>query len=123
MDVNDLKDRVGKLAACALLAWAWPAKGGRHDLALALSGFLLRRGWSEDDVVQFVRAAARVAGDDEIEDRVRAVQTTSANLAAGKRTTGGKKLVALLSERTVTSIADWLKLPRTGPQTVKGRPF
>ena len=48
VDANDLFQRVHILAAAALLARHWPAKGRRHDAALALSGMLLRAGWDAE---------------------------------------------------------------------------
>jgi hypothetical protein len=39
-----LRARVARVAACALLARHWPARGSRHEAALAAAGLLLRGG-------------------------------------------------------------------------------
>ena len=62
VDGEELKERVTRLAACALLVRHWPPKGSRHDATLALSGFLLRGGMSQEDVLSFVRAVAGPQG-------------------------------------------------------------
>lgn len=60
VDKEELRKRVGKLAVAALLARILPPSrdegGGRHDLALALSGYMLRNGESTE-----ADSAARLA--------------------------------------------------------------
>src|SRR5256885_12910144 len=66
--------KVTGVQTCALpisRSWRFSSRywqeGKRHDLALALAGVLLRAGWSTKDAEHFIVAAARVAGDNEIE--------------------------------------------------------
>ena len=85
---EELSRSVRHLAAATLLAKHYPAKGSRHHACLALAGALLRAGWSRDSVSTFVWAVARAAGDDEVDARVRNVETTAARLEEGHDATG-----------------------------------
>src|SRR5579863_2006910 len=55
-----LETAVSRLASCTLVARHWPEKGSRNKAALALTGALLRIGWSPSETERFVSAAARV---------------------------------------------------------------
>jgi len=111
VDAATLSRAVAHVAVCAMLARRWPT-GSRHDAALALAGFLLRGGMSQPDAGRFVEAVARVAGDSEWNDRTRAVQDTAEGLAAGKPTTGGKRLADLIPDGAVVvgRLREWLGL-------------
>jgi hypothetical protein len=105
----ELRVAVARVAACALLARHWPRmNGSRHDIALAAAGFLLRGGLEEAVVGQIIAAAARVAGDEEVRDRLAAVLTTARALAGGKPATGGATLAQLLGQAVVRKLAAWL---------------
>jgi putative DNA primase/helicase len=101
-----------ELATTALIARHLPevrdnrtgAGGGRHDLAMAIAGFMLRRGLSEDTVLKILRAAwdARGFGGDERtrreahRDLEGIVRATVAKLQEDKPATGGKRLEELM---------------------------
>jgi hypothetical protein len=93
---ESLLTSAGRLASIAMVARHWPSQGSRHPASLALAGFLLRRGLSEQEAKALVEAAAQTAGDEEWRDRGRDVRTTAAALAAGNPTTGGPSLVEAL---------------------------
>src|ERR687897_3404955 len=62
VDKDELRHRVGMLATAALIARLLPPSrdeggGGRHDLALALSGYMLGNGEAADDVTEMLVAA------------------------------------------------------------------
>lgn len=104
---------VGRLAAAALLARHWPAKGARHDAALALAGGLIRGGFDRANAEHFIKAVATAAGDDEIEDRVKAVQATEARLKSAEedpeaKATGWPKLEELVGREIVALVRKWL---------------
>jgi len=105
-----LMQAVCKLAAAALLARYWPAEGSRHHAALALAGGLLRAGWAQTDVEHFIRAVTSVAGDDEVEDRVRCVQTTAERLAANETATGWTHLKECVDPKVVGKVCEWLEV-------------
>jgi replicative DNA helicase len=125
-----LETRLSRVAAGALLARYWSGTA-RHYSALALSGGLLRAGWTVPDVERFVRAVAVAAGDEEVEDRVRAVADTAAALQAHEpEVTGWPRLTELYGEvgpAVVTAVLDWLGLARPAepePWNTDGpRPF
>ncbi len=113
---DDLRTAVARLAACALLAKCWPAKGARHEAALAAGGILLRGGLSEELAVTIVETAAQIAGDEEWRSRGNDVRDTASKLAAGKAVTGGPTLAELLDngDKAVAKLRDWLGLQQTG---------
>jgi hypothetical protein len=104
-----LQKAVDRLAACALATRYWQ-EGKRHDLALALSGVLLRAGWSIEDAEHFIIAAARAANDDDTEDRRRAVRATFERLTKGEPATGFPRLSELFPKEIASRIMKWLRL-------------
>ena len=113
IDAVALQRSVTRLAAASLLARAWPGPGSRHDAAMALSGGLLRSGWSEEDATHFLRALVDATGDPEGNDRLAAVRSTSQALAEGKQTTGWTRLRNLIGLEVVAKVQAWL---RTTPE-------
>lgn len=111
VDGLDLRTAVTALATAALLARHWPARGGRHDTAMAAAGLLLRSGLDEALTTKIIRAAARVAGDEEWSDRATDVATTVEKLAAGEKITGGPTLEELLTrdgKKVVARLRRWI---------------
>jgi hypothetical protein len=125
VDADVLLAAARRLAAASLLVKFWPL-GARHDAALALSGGLLRSGWSTAAVSSVVGAVARAAGDDELEDRVRAVEDTAATIVRGDPATGWITLGEIVGERVARKAMNWLgdappsqppaDAPRTEPE-------
>lgn len=109
-DTEILNQAVRKTAAAALLVRYWPKPGSRHEAALALAGGLLRRWESPDEVAHFVRIVASAAGDDEVEDRVRAVQSSAEQLKQGEPATGLRRLGEIIDPKVMDRIAKWLDL-------------
>jgi putative DNA primase/helicase len=114
VDKQELRKRVGMLAVAALLARILPPSrdeggGGRHDLALALSGYMLRNGESADDVTEMLVAAweYRKAPRNGVEDVRQAVRDTVARLARNEPATGGRRLGELFPN-SPEKIADFL---------------
>ncbi|MGB8785171.1 MAG: bifunctional DNA primase/polymerase, partial [Terriglobales bacterium] len=92
--------------AIEILRRYYPPAGSRHDFALWLSGFLLRQsGCDVARVSEFMRVLASHAKDEEVEDRVRAVETTAANLAADNPATGGGRLRELIGDKVFDAFA------------------
>lgn len=111
VDADTLRSAVARLAACSLVARHWP-QGRRHDATLALAGALFRNGWTRGDVEQFILSAARVAGDEEIEDRKRAIADTKEKLSNGEHVTGLPTLSEFIGEKTVGALVKWLGLAK-----------
>ena len=109
IDRDALVRSVSRLAAASLLAKHW-SEGRRHDMALAVSGTLLRAGWISDDVEDFIRGICVAACDPEREDRVATVSDTEANMEASQPTTGLTRLKELVGDTVVERIVRWLGL-------------
>src|SRR5580700_4233157 len=77
MKTEKLQHAVAQVAAAALLVRHWPDEGSRHDASLALSGMLLRAGWSLEQTTKFVRTTVRAARDEEWKQRVADVKSTA----------------------------------------------
>jgi hypothetical protein len=109
VDASALRRAVERLAACALIARHWPQKGSRHEVALALAGFLLRNEWPTEHVKTFVTAAAFASmRDEEWQDRPDDVETTVDRLGKGLPATGIPKLSALIGDDVVSKLTAWL---------------
>jgi len=130
VDSNYLFKCVRYLAAACLLARYWP-EGSRHDAAMAFAGGMACAGQSIKLTEHIIKAACRVAGDDEIDDRVRVVQDTYANFEAGGETTGWPTLKDYMpSDKIVDKIQLWLdakgnarrELPPDAPSQSLGAP-
>jgi putative DNA primase/helicase len=111
---RELRKRVGMLAVAALVARILPPArseggGGRHDLALALAGYMLRNGESVEGVEKILVAAweACKAPREGLEDVRRSVRDTAARLARNESATGGRRLGELVP-RMPEKIADFL---------------
>jgi putative DNA primase/helicase len=101
-----------ELASAGLIARHLPpakdkrtgAGGGRHDVALALAGFLLRRGLDEPAVLKILRAAwdARGFAGDQIAQREAhrdleaLISDTARRLREGEEATGGRTLERII---------------------------
>jgi Bifunctional DNA primase/polymerase, N-terminal len=107
---------VQRLTAASLLARHWPTVGRRHDATLALSGMLLRAGWHEDEVIEFVSSVAQAAGDEEWAARAADAQTTRARLESEQETTGRPRLTEIMGAPIVDHACKWLGIGRTAEQ-------
>jgi hypothetical protein len=99
---------VALIAAAALVARNWPAEGRRHEAALALSGMLLRGGFSAEQAARFMEAVALAAGDEELRGRVRDVCSTASRLGAGGTATGAPTLAGIVGDDIVARVREWL---------------
>lgn len=106
---GDLLWAGSRIAACALIARYWP-KGARHAATLALAGALFRNGWGRDGVNKFILSAARVARDEELEDRAKAIIDTEEKLKRRENVTGIPTLVEIFGKKTVDKVVKWLDL-------------
>lgn len=94
--------------AAAMMAAHWP-DGGRHDTTLALSGGLLSSEWTLEQAEAFLTEVLTLAGDNEVEDRLRALRDTDTRIGiGGAETVGWQRLGELTDERLVRRIRDLL---------------
>lgn len=104
VDPGRLLTLAAMIATVAYAADFW-RDGSRHDLALALAGFLIRR-LSVDDTLAVVRAIASLAGDAEWRDREQSVVTTIERICAGLPATGLPTVEGLASDLG-RALASW----------------
>lgn len=112
LNFDQLEAAVQKCAAAAALARHWPNPGGRHGAALALAGSLIRAGWSESEVEQFVFEVARAGRDEEASLRRGDVRSTARKVSAGEAVTGGTTCTEIFGERVWRCVSSWLGLQR-----------
>jgi hypothetical protein len=112
---------VKRLAAATLIARHWPKRGRRHDTTLALAGTLLREGWGEIEVGEFVSLVAQAAADEEWRARKATARTTRKRLDEGGVATGRPRLGELLGTEVVERVCEWLGIGRlpTSPTHVR----
>src|SRR5215217_4549435 len=111
---EELRHRVGMLAVATLIARHLPPSkeeggGGRHDLALALAGYMLRNGETAEDVEKLLTTAWEQcnAPHQAVEDVSRGVRDTASRLARNEPATGGRRLGELIPQ-IPEKIADFL---------------
>jgi P4 family phage/plasmid primase-like protien len=99
VEPDDLKHRIRLLAVASLIAANLPGSrdegvGGRHDLALALIGYLLRNGVLAEEVERLLVAAweIREAPREALEDIRRSIPDTAQRLSRDEPVKGGHKL-------------------------------
>ena len=118
---SDLLDKaVGELAAATLLARHWAADGGRHDMQLTVTGYLVRGGWSVERTARFVAAVSAAAGaEGDYEKRLQTAKDAAARLEMGKPLRGFPALVDALGERVARATATWLDLSMVSPSSTR----
>ncbi len=109
IDGPELEKRVALVGALTLLARHWPGSGSRHQAAGASAGWLLAYRVPPDLIRAGLRAVCQAARDEEVEDRLRHVETTIAKYAAQEPATGGATLRDLVGEAPIDRATDWLK--------------
>ena len=109
------------LAAAVLLIRHYPAAGSRNEYGLALAGFLLKSGWSQQRVEVFIEIIAREAKDEEWRSRVQGVSATAEKIAKAEPATGIVRLRELVGEDVVRRLQEWLRL--SGENIQKDAPY
>ena len=96
-----------KIAMGSILLDHW-AEGIRHDLSLAMAGFLAKNDWTEDEVVHFIETICEVTDDDEASDRISCVRTTFTNHRNGQAVKGWTALVDCIGREAAGHIEKFL---------------
>jgi putative DNA primase/helicase len=112
IEPEQLQNAVASIASCSLFARHWQ-HGSRHNIALAVAGGLLRAGWTLEQVKAFISNAAEAAHDEEIQDRILAVETTYERLRTNQSATGIPTLKELIDPRLVCTLSKWLGLSQS----------
>jgi hypothetical protein len=103
------------LASLCLMARYWPPlKGGRHDAALIVGGFLSRCGYTPSDIKRFVECVAKIAGCEDYKGRATDAEDAANACLRGKNTFGYPALEELFGKPVAGRIAEWLNYENTG---------
>jgi len=89
----------------AMLLGGYWTNGERHNLALAISGFLASLGWSRDDVAGLIEELTTTNGG-EIDNLLECVTTTFRRLSEGKTVQGFSALNDKLPVTVMRSLSD-----------------
>jgi hypothetical protein len=92
LDLADYQRAVRMTAIATLFSRHWP-DSARHECAGHLGGFLARLGFSAVETGKIVGTAAKIARDEEVEDRERYARETARKHESGDKTTGTPKLI------------------------------
>ena len=76
-------------------------------LALCTAAKSARLGWSRSEARDLIKAIATEAKDEELDDRLLAVETTFERYNQGKPISGEERFIELLGETTAKNIHDW----------------
>jgi hypothetical protein len=104
VDDRDLLRFARLLVSLCLMARYSPGKGGRHDAALIVGGFLSRCGYAPSDIQRLVECVVKIAGCEDCEGR-----STDAEDAAKQGTVD-----RLFGKTIAGQIAEWLDHKREG---------
>lgn len=119
VDAPTLVRAVKRVAATALLALHWRDAGAKHNTGLAVAGFLLRGGMSVEDASDFVALASRLAGHEDVADRVAAVKDSAERIQRGAPCLGYTALKECLHEKVVSRLNAWLDLKKPDEASAK----
>jgi hypothetical protein len=109
VDDADLLARMRTLAAYTLLSRHWPQVGGkRHQLSLALGGFLARSGKTPAEARLAVEAITRAANDPQWQDRLKAAEDAAVAHRAGKHACGFPALKEAFGAEIADKVAEWI---------------
>jgi Bifunctional DNA primase/polymerase, N-terminal/Protein of unknown function (DUF3987) len=111
--LEELRGSVLKLAAGVLVVRRW-RKVPRHDTILALAGALLQGGLSIEVTTHFLLAVVGAAGDDEPDDRARAIEDSIKRYSAGEPVAGAAKCREIFGDKTWSTFSGWLGLRNAG---------
>jgi putative DNA primase/helicase len=118
--LKELEAAVIKVAIATVLFKHWHP-GARHHLALAVAGFLAMRSWSEEQVVDLVKAVALKAGDEDVEDRLTAVRTTFEQVLGHRPVSQASQLEEVLGKKAVRQLEKWTKSARSLMQRLQAK--
>jgi hypothetical protein len=116
IEADVLQSRLALIAALTLVSRHWPA-GQRHQAAGAVAGWLIAFDVPGDLIKAGVRALCQAAGDTEVEDRLRHVDTTIARAEAQVAHTGGATLKDILGETVYDKADGWVKKVWSRPRS------
>jgi hypothetical protein len=109
IDFASLRKSVGILASVTVLSTFW-TRGNRHELALAISGLLLKNSWSIEDVTSIIKAVCHLSNDEELADRLQAIVSTAEKIRLNQSVVGFFALEKLISSKALGLLKKWLQI-------------
>jgi putative DNA primase/helicase len=116
VEAQVLLDAACDIAISSILIIRW-IEGSRHEKSLAVAGLLRKAGFSVARVKRIIKAVVSDSRDNELDDRLRAVDSTFASELSS--VAGYSSLVASIGEQDASSISRWAGLEPPRPD---GRP-
>jgi hypothetical protein len=114
VDPEGLFASVRLVSVTALLARHWPSAGSRHEVAGLVAGALAYLKCSGPEIERVIEHAAKLAGDEGVDDRVRYARDTFRDFSAGNRVAGAPRLAELVGPELVRRIKAWFSEGREG---------
>lgn len=114
---KDLRRAVAQLASACLISTFWH-EGIRQDLTLAVSGGLLRNGFSLDETKNFIMAICFATNDEETADRLKAVEATAHKIKNNENVFGLPTLAELTDDKLVKTVCKWVEIDLHSQQVV-----
>ena len=105
LNFDDLQIQVRKIAALCLIARHW-REGIRHSLALGVAGLLLKTDHDEAQSKEIIAAICEVTGDEELHDRLKAIETTFDQPL--ENVAGFTQIEAMLGSKVAKRIFEWM---------------
>ena len=105
LNFDDLQVQVRKIAALSLIARHWK-EGMRHNLALGVAGLLLKTDHDEAQSKEIIAAICEVTGDEELHDRLKAIETTFDQPL--ENVAGFSQIEAILGSKVAKRIFEWM---------------
>lgn len=108
--VENLQRRVVLYATACLIYSVFPANQLMHDARLAVAGFLLTEGLTEEEATTVVCAIAHVTGNNVADARI-VVKSTAAKIKSGEHVSGKNALIKLIGDQgkaVVSRVKEWL---------------
>lgn len=105
-----LKQTVACLASATLLVRHFPVKGARDEAALALSGMLLKGGFTLEQATRFVETVTVAAGCEDTAAKANKPGAVARAMRKGKHVAGATKLKSIFPSAVVDRVTEWLQL-------------
>lgn len=117
-DSESIVKTFGLYSGIAVLARFYPGPGMRDDFALALTGCMVRAGWSEEQVSEFMAYLCRLTGDEEVKMRASKARRTLKRLEAGRKVAGIPKAAEIMGIpiEWMQEVAIWLGWKKRNPK-------
>jgi hypothetical protein len=109
IETKTLRRATARHASACLISTFWRS-GMRQDLAMTVSGALLRNGFDVTETKNFIRAICAAANDEEIADRLKAADSTAQKLKRGENVYGFPMLAELTDKKLVETLCKWLQI-------------